>query len=223
MPPWLLDAWHKADAWTTDHSVWTVLVGSIFSIVVILLTARVLSNIAAKLVVRRVFGADRVQLPAESMRQVTQAQAEAARVIAEQQREITEEIGRMHATMQTEIRAMLETIRNGSVPLTIAVSTREERQTLEALIMRERPAPRIVTRRRTQVARVDGQPIPPAPEQEETAPTAWERILLEDDEDGTPCPTPTTTEPTPEPQSPPQPPKAAKKTAKPRAPKKAKG
>jgi hypothetical protein len=214
MPHWLTDACLKADTWLNVHAVWGSILGTAMSALVILVTLRVMASIVTKLVVRRVFGeAGQIQIPAESARQAAQAQANAAQEIADHQRVMIDEIGRTRAAMRADLQRILASLRNNTLPLTLVVETPEERQALEALISRQ--APRTVVRQVGRTSRRDAEQVT-----DPAVPTAWARILTEDDEEGTPCPATTTIAPPPTPTEEPKP---AKKAIKPRAPKSKKG
>ena len=177
---WMVDAWHRAGAWSSAHPMWHVVV-SLFVIVIFLtMTAFHFRNIVSNLVIRRVFGTIPLPTIAESARRIQAAEARRA-----------ETMERLAQELEEHVMVMLAQVQTGEIPLTLAVNTPDERQVIEAMLAR-------IYNVRV-VATSNGQARAPKAVNRESVPTAWARLLVDDDEEGTPCPT-TIEKPKPEPE-----------------------
>ncbi len=200
MPTWLSHACHTVAGWASAHFA---PVPFILGLVIVPLAVWAVSLLATRMTVRRVFGNRPLPTVQQSAAQIQQAQAESARLMTQARDELAASMTGMLNQMQADVERMVEAAQEGELPLTVVVQSPEERQILESMITRgnTRVVYRQVTTNTTRTTKL-----------REELPTAWDRILS-DDEDGS-CPKKPTSETKPKapPKRPPAKPKAPKKT-----------
>jgi hypothetical protein len=190
MLAWLSAHWHEFDAWmnapVSARTVWLVVgVPIIFWALV-----RVTVWYTSRKVIRDVFGANAdLSLP---------TLGHLARQAREEQETYDQEMAQMRREWVAYMRANLSAVRSRQIPLTFLVDTPEGQRYLETLLNRMRGDASVqVAPRRRNEPEPDPASIVPAP-------TAWDRILQNDDEEGVVCPKK-------EPETPPTPPVSPKK------------
>lgn len=192
MPLWLANAFHHVQEWGTVHPVWWTLIAATVWLVSLVFGFRILTTLITRRVIREVFGDSKLPTLGESAREIQQARSSAAAEIRQIQTGLTREVNQISQALRTDIRAMAGAVRNGSVPLTLAVETIEERQILEAMLTRAANVQVVVAPPQARSRRR------PQPDQNrEDVATAWTRILEDENEEGE-CPT-TTSQPEPPP------------------------
>ena len=140
------------------------------------------SKLAARMVVRQIFGAgdhdlESIQALFETAKK---SQAEFDAELVEQKKSFDAEMAKQRKQLSKQVGNLMDEIREGNVPFMIAVGTPLESQQLEALIARVQP--RVVFRPSVRRGK-EPEPATPA-----GSLTAWDHILQDEDEDGNLCP-----------------------------------